>query len=495
MNTQRPQESDSAQAQSAGPSPQREFFSYAAPATLAMVLTASIGVIDGLFIGRVVGPTALAAVNLTVPVISVFLAVAIMISAGGSIRAVHTLAMGNRAEAARTFRTTVILVVVTVGVLVAGMNVAFRPVLTAMGAGGTLRGPTATYLGTMRWFYPVMMLNITFGAFARSEGKPHLQLVFGMVGNGLNVALDYLLIVVLGWGLFGAAVASGVSVTVQAALYVLRMARGDSVFWPSVGGVRGLGAVRAVGDEVGDVGAVGDEVGAAPLPRRTLRQWGREAGRIMFNGSSEMVGQMGISVVTWLFNRALLTTVGVHGVAAYTVVGYVVFLFSMVVTGFTIGLSPLAARAWASGNRRRAMAYFWTAQRAAVVVGATVWLVMAFAGPTIAALFTDRAAAVMDVARSRFPLFAAAFLLLGWNLITAGFFTALERPVPSLAIATLRTIGLTPPAIAVLPRIFGAAGIWMSFPAVEAVTALCTLALWLPTRRFAGEPASDPEAE
>ena len=423
-------------------SPGREFWRYAAPATMGLLLTSAITIVDGIFIAYGVGPTALAGVNLTVPVVNAVIAWAVMIAAGGAVRTMHALSREEFSVARVRFRATMGLYVVGTVVLVTALVVFFEPLLALIGARGTLYAPTRDYLRVLRWFYPISVLNIVLGAFCRAEGKPALPMVYGIVGNALNVLLDYLFILRWGWGLEGAALASGVSMALSAVLHVRRIAGGQSRFY-----------------------------GAILTRWEGIRAWWGEASWIIYNGSSELVGNVSISVCTWLCNRAMLAYGGIPAVVAYTAVGYVVFVHGMVLSGVSIGLSAPVARSSATGNLKRAEAVRTVAQRVGIGVGAFLWVAVAAGAPYLAALFSHNDSEVIAMARVGFPIFASALLFSAGNEIAAGYYTAVGDARRSLVVALLRGVGLTTLLIIVLPRVWGLLGVWLTFPVAEIVTA------------------------
>lgn len=65
----------------------RTFLRYCIPWTLAMLLQSSAAIVDGFFVGRYVGAMSLAALNLVMPMFSLFFGVGVMLASGGAVRA------------------------------------------------------------------------------------------------------------------------------------------------------------------------------------------------------------------------------------------------------------------------------------------------------------------------------------------------------------------------------------------------------------------------
>ncbi|HWQ30942.1 MAG TPA: MATE family efflux transporter, partial [Negativicutes bacterium] len=266
----------------------KTFLKYSIPCIIGMFLTSFITVVDGMFIGWKVGEKGLAAVNLTLPVLYLLLGLTIMTGVGGLTLAMQSLGGGDIVKAKERFTFTVLLNTV-VAVLASLILIIFRDgVVSLLNAKGELYPYVRDYLGTMSYFYVFMMMNITFSMFIRGEGKPQLSLMFGLLANVLNIVLDYLFIIRLDHGMKGAALASGLSVMIAFALGLLYFGRGRSVF-----------RCCRIGFDKADFTS------------------------IIFNGSSEFIGQVSVSITTYLFNLVIIRHIGINGVAAFTIVGYI----------------------------------------------------------------------------------------------------------------------------------------------------------------------------
>ena len=435
----------------------KEFFAYAVPATISMILSAMVIIVDGFFVGRNVGPGGLAAVNLTLPVFYLFLGTAIMTGVGGSILVAHSRGAGNDSEARRHFSDSMTLLTAGAVLLTALVVLFFEPILTLIRAEGQLYEPTREYLGTIRWFYPLMMVNIGFTIFLRAEGKPAMSMMVGVLGNVLNVILNFILITGLGWGMRGAAMASGASAAVPVLVCISHFAS-----------------------------------------KRTLIKFTRprlrfgESVRMLWNGSSEMISQLSVAVSTWLFNWVILKRMGVDGLAAFTIVGYLICFEGMLITGLATGLGPVAGFHSGAGNNRRVLDVLGIALKAAFISGAVCWLVVMGLGGRIAFSMSGGSREIMDLARSGYWIFTSAFLLNGFNVIVATFLTARKKAGESALISGLRGLVLNSLCIILLPMLWGAMGVWLSFPVTEFLT-LGAAAFYLSRARKELKPQTDRE--
>ena len=258
------------------PTPQKEFFSYAIPATVSMLLSALVVIVDGFFIGHAAGPSGLAAINMTLPIFTLLLGFTIMVGVGSSIEVSHNLGAKNEPEASRRFSGGILLLIIVTLLFCLPLFTSLDAILSFMKAKGDLHGLARQYLGMMRWFYPLMMVNIGLSIFLRAAGKPGEAMGLGILGNLLNVGLNALFILGFGWGLQGAALASGLSALPPSTSGL------ESFFFPK----------------------------SSPLVFLHLAFSREKIRGVLANGSSEMVGQISVAITTWLFNRIVSSTLG-----------------------------------------------------------------------------------------------------------------------------------------------------------------------------------------
>jgi putative MATE family efflux protein len=420
--------------------PAAQFFSYSIPAIVGMLLTSGIVIIDGLFVGNIIGKKGLASISLTLPVLYLFLGIAIMIGVGGSVKAGHSLGADKQNDASRHFSLTIVLAVIILLILTLLCFLFFDPLLKMINTNQELSQFVGEYLRTILWFYPVMMINIVFSIFMRAQGNPGLSLLFGVGGSILNIILDYLMIARWGLGLYGAALASGISV-------IIPMSCGIFYF----------------------------------LSRRSTLQfikfswkW-QSIGQILFNGSSEMIGQLSIGLTTWVFNMIILSRMGIDGVAVYTIVGYTAFVQIMIITGFATGLSPIVGYSFGAGKTEHIKLIMRIALISGFVTGVICWIVVLFSSTTIASAFSSGNENISILAKSSFGLFTTAFLLNGFNILITAYFTSIGKAKISIAIASMRGLLLINIFVIILPEIMGNTGIWISYPLTELVTLIFTV--------------------
>ncbi len=407
---------------------------FSIPAIIAMVLTSLITVVDGYFIGNYVGEQGIAAVNLGLPVIYLFLSVGLMVSVGGVAIAGMSLGAGEISTCNQVFRqtiaTTIVFSVLT-GLLVA---LFFEPVLDILGAEGRVRGYFRTYYGILLLELVVMVVNSSFGMFIRGEGDPQYYMKVNIVSVLTNVALDYVFAVVFRIGIAGIAVASLISAVISLALILHFFRRRAKVY------------------------RLGRFSFSAAVLRRTL-----------LNGSSEFVGEMSTGIAMFAYNYVIMRRIGVDGVTAFTIVGYVSYVFSMIVIGFGQGASPLVSFSY--GARAHDLAGRLRKKTNMLVfgIGAVTFMVMVLLSGWYSGLFVKNDA-IREMVQEGMTIFMVSFFFSGVNAVTSFYFTSIGKAVESAVISLARGLVVLLACIFVLPAYLGMTGVWLAAPVTEIVT-------------------------
>ncbi len=424
---------------------------FSVPAIIAMVLTAFVTVADGFFMGRYVGEAGIAAVNLGLPVVYLYLGVGLMISIGGVAMAGMALGAGEKEEANRVFRQTMVTAGACSVFISWVMVFSFQPMLGVLGVRGQVKGYFEEYYRIMLLEFPVMVVNSAFGMFIRGDGKPEFFMKVTVVNVLLNVVLDYGFAGVLGLGSAGIALASLVS-----ALAAL-----GCILW--------FFGRRAESYRLG----------------RFRFSW-QVFARGMANGSSEFIGEMSTGIAMFAYNFVIMRRFGVDGVTAFTVVGYVSFVFSMVVVGFGQGSSPLISFCYGAGERDLAADLRRRTNGFVLGAGVLVFLVMTGLSGWYGSLFA-RSEEVRGMIREGMVIFMVSFFFCGVNSITSFYFTATGRAFQSAVISFSRGLVVLLACIFALPAVFGMTGVWLAAPVTEAVTLGITgRFLWEERRRKKG---------
>ena len=433
----------------------RLFLRFLLPTVLGMVSSAVFIVTDGIFVGRGVGSDALAAVNLVAPVYTLATGLGLMFGMGCSVVASVHLARGKARVAG--INVTQALAVPAAGLTLAAvvLMAAWEPVLALLGTPASLLAPAREYL---LWFVPFLMPIALFNILmftVRLDGAPNFVMGCNLLAAGLNIVLDYIFIFVCGWGLAGAAVATGIGYTLGACImlrYMLRRSR----------------TLRPV---------------ALKFSPRSLRLTARNIGYMTYVGFPALLSELAISCMMVAGNYAFIRYVGKEGVAAYSIACYIFPIIFMIYSGVIQAAQPIISYNYGAGQNRRANKAFRLALLTAAGFGAAVCAATWLGGNRLAGLFLTPDAPAYGHALAGFKLFSLGYLFFGINVAATGYLQSLERGKAAAGLTALRGIALMALAFALLPRWWGETGIWLAVPAAELLTALLLGALRLRLRR------------
>ena len=408
---------------------------YALPSIIGMLIVGVQTIIDGLFVSRGVGALGLAAVNLSMPLISVMLSVAIMIISGGIV--IAGIAQGRGDEERVKGYTTLTLTVLLVTILFLSALVALdlKRLCYFLGSNDEVYPFVRQYLGIIGCGFIFYCIPNFTEAFTRLRGKPNWVFTSGVICCVVNVVLDYFFVLRFGWGVAGAAIATCIANT-TAALVLLHNVR----FGKLVGGKR-------------------------------------EIGKIFYNGSSEMLTSVSAAVTTYIFNIVLMREIGPKGVAALTIVCYLNFIVNMSIFGLSQALYPLMSYSVGAKDYKRIKSLLFNSMLFGGCIGFGVFLVVLVFKHGIVSAFSNGDAELQALATVATTYVTLHYLVSFINIIASSFHTAIERPLESVIIALCRSIIFVLIPLFVLTPVIGQLGIWLSMPIAEVLTLLVSVPL------------------
>ncbi|WP_321801271.1 MATE family efflux transporter [Burkholderia sp. BCC1988] len=437
----------------------KQFTSLAIPTILSGWVYTIYTLIDGIFIGRYVGQQALAALNLVVPLLYIPYAVSVTVGVGGATLIARLLGEQRDAEARRAF-SQVLWVMLASGIAMsAGVLVFKHEIAAALGAQGAITNDVVAYLSGWAWFIVFANGLYAMELFLRVEGAHAAR--FGLyamfLGALANVALDYWLIVVRGMGMYGASLATGISMMVSSsAMLAYHVWLAHKV----------VPAARAFG-------------GGA------LHVW-----RAMYNGASEFLGAIAPAVTVLAFNRVILANFGEPGLAAYAILEYMTLGATVTIVALVQSMQPMISFYRGASDMRALRESFRLGVIAVMGFSMLVAVAMATLARPLTFAFLPTGGEAWSILEHAVLWCALAFLPAAGNLIVAGFLTAVEAPGPSAAIAMLRSWVLLLGTLWLLNAWLGGAAIWYTLLITEMVT--LAISVWLYWRNVRNERGLAP---
>jgi Na+-driven multidrug efflux pump len=193
------------------------------------------------------------------------------------------------------------------------------------------------------------------------------------------------------------------------------------------------------------------------------------------NGSSEMVTELSGAITAVLFNVTLIKYAGANGVAANSVLMYILFIFIAVSIGLTMGIQPAISYSYGAKNYEMIQDIVKKSVTIIVTLSVCLFVLIQLFGNYPISLFLKNDLQTAAMASNGLKIFSVALLIAGLNILGSGYFTAINNGKISAMISFSRSVVLLIPAILILPGIFGITGIWMAIPLAEVGTILLTI--------------------
>ncbi len=421
----------------------KNILKFAVPTIAMTVFMSFYTMVDGLFVSNLISTEALSAINLTAPIIQLVTAISTMLATGGSAVIMKKIGEEKSEEANEDF-TFLILVNVAVGIIMCILGyLIMDSVFASMDLSENVSNYCSQYLSRYLLFtVPILLMN-NFTLYLIASEKATLSLVCSVAGGILNIILDYVFISMLGMGISGAAVATGLgySVTAFVGLFIFSKKSNLIHFKKPVFRFKVL-------------------VSSAS------------------NGSSEMATALVTGIITLMFNWTMLKYVGEDGVAAITIIMYVLMFASSLYTGYSYGVAPMISFYYGEKNHKKLKKLINTSLK---VIGGisivTVFVSFVFTKPLVS-IFARPDNPVYDLAVTGNRVCTIALLFIGFNIFASGMFTALSNGLISAVLAFSRSFVFMVITMLILPAMLGITGIWLVTPVAELMALVLSMIMF-----------------
>lgn len=410
------------------------------PSIIMLVFTSIYGVVDGFFISNFVGKTPFAAVNFIMPFLMILGSLGFMFGTGGGALISRTIGEGKKEKANRLF-SLIVYTSVVCGILLAVLGLVFiRPLAAALGAEGQLLEDSITYGRIILLAIPTYILQFEFQCLFPTAEKPNLGLYVTIAAGLTNMILDALFVAGFRWGLEGAAAATAISQCVGGIIPFIYFACPNSSLL---------------------------QLGQTKLDLKKLLS-------VCANGSSELLSNISMSVVSMLYNVQLLKYAGQDGVAAYGVLMYVSLVFQAIFIGYSVGTAPVIGYHYGAGNYEELKGLLKNSRVLIIIFAVIMFTASYLLAEPLSIIFVSYDKKLLDLTVQAFSIFSFSFLFAGYAIFGSSFFTALSNGGVSAAISFLRTLVFQIVAILIFPLFWQTDGIWISTVAAEIMAVAVT---------------------
>jgi len=419
---------------------------YSIPSAISLVFFSIQSIVDGIIVGNFLGADAIASVSLILPAYTIPSSIALMLGIGA--QAQMSIAMGEKNYMKfNTALKTGFISIITYAVLITVIFNAFpRQLAEIMGSKGDLFTGSLDYIHGLMPFMAANLCSIFISYLLTTLGHPRFSMIMIVSSILMNIVLSIVFVTQLDLGTFGVGLSTGISIT---------------------------------------TGCIVSGCFAFVLLRRNLNLKGKKGifswnqlGRMFYNGSSEGVTEIAMGVTIVLFNLTFFKYAGKEGVSAFAVTNYIIFIGTSILLGVSDGAIPVVSFNYGANLWHRVRQVLKVGLRTNFIIGVVFLVLLWGLGEYVFSIFLDNSSQkVIEMAAHGSRIMGFAFLLNGFNIFSASFFTALDNAKWSLVISSCRGLIFIVAGITTLPLIFGTNGVWMTVAVAELCTAVISFYL------------------
>ena len=405
-------------------------------------------VADGYFISNYIGPSAFAAENLIFPPLIIAAGIGLMFGSGASALISRSLGEGDNEKACRQLSLAAGILSVLAVVISILLFLLMPRIAAWVGAPEALIPQCVEYGRILAACMPFGILNAAFHPLLITADRPGLGFLVSFVNAVMNVVLDWATVALLGWGLTGAALATGLAWVSSAVIPLLWFMNKRH-----------------------------------PLHFSSFRWNGKELGQTCYNGSSEMADAISYALIAMLFNAQLLRYIGEQGVDAYAVSEYVSGVFLAVFFGIAMTINPVVGYHLGQNNKEELRSIRKNGFTLMGALGITMAAVSYAFAPQIARIFVGYDAELTALSVEAMRIIAFSYILGGITTLSSSFFTGMGDGTASLAVAVVKSFAVPLAALLILPRLCGQTGIWAVAPLAEVCALACAAFFFIRYRK------------
>lgn len=411
------------------------FIGYLLPSVSATMVTSIYVLADTIMIGKGLGADAIAALNILLPLFSLFFGTGLLFGVGGSVLLSFCFGKGEKLEGNRYFTMAVLCTSLIAVLYVLLGTVLFYPIVTALGATETTLSYIEGYGKVLIIGIPCFMFSSFLQAFVRNDKAPKHAMIAVIAGGVLNIVLDYIFIFILPYGMKGAAAASVLgSFTTCIILFMHFFGKKNNL----------------------------------KIVKEKLKI--SYASTILKNGFSSFLVEMSSGIIILFFNIQLLKYAGDIGITVYTIISNTAIIVMSLSNGVSQAAQPIIAMNYGAGKKERIAKVRRIAGITAFFVGLSITLLGILFPKTVIEIFLKPTEQIMELAPRAILIYFCSFSGLAWNNFYSNYFQAILKPAGALIICFARGILFSGLLVYLLPMFLKLDGIWLTMPITELLT-------------------------
>ncbi|GAB6167845.1 MATE family efflux transporter [Clostridium carnis] len=421
----------------------KKFIQYLLPSVAAMWIFSLYTMIDGIFVSRGVGQTALASINISMPYVNFIFATSMLFSTGVSTIIAIYLGKGKLKKAKEVFSFNILCMIV-VSLIITILSLIFlENIALFLGATDSTLLMVKDYLRIIIIFNGFFIVSYCLEVLTKTDGFPNLAIIGMIISAITNIILDYIFVIHLSYGVKGAAIATIISQGVSCLFFLSHFLKSKSK----------LGFVKFT------------------FNFKALK-------RILSIGFPDAVTELTSGVVILLFNQTILRYIGENGVVTYSIICYVNTLVIMTMIAITQGMQPLSSYYYGKEEFITIKKLLKMSLKTILISSIVIFIIcIIFAKGIVSIFIKDSNPELFSYSVTSFRIYSSAFLVLGFNVLISGFFASVEKPLSATIISLSRGFIIITICLFSLTTLFGENGIWISTLISEILCSLVSIYL------------------
>ena len=418
------------------------YFSFLIPTVLGMVSQSLYVLVDVMVVGIGVGSDGLAALNIVMPMFTMYTAIGLLVGVGGATTMSVLIGQGKYDDVPSVF-TLCFVLNLTEGLLLSALSVIFiKPLALLLGSNMEMLDMVTAYLLPIAAGGWGFVLSSMLQVFVRNDGNPRLVMTAILTANITNVVLDCVFVFVCKMGIFGAAFATGLSPIICCSIMMIHFTRQERQL------------------------------------RFTKHFWKSELFvRIHKNGFGTCLLEFTSGLVIYLFNIVLMRISGELSIAVYAIISNIAYVAKGIFNGIAQAMQPVVSVNYGAGKYARMNRAHHLAQIVAVIFSALSFSACMLFPQQIIMFFTGDDAQMIQASVPALKLYFTSIIFTGINTMLMYYFQSIEKAVISTLISALKGIVFLVLGLIILTPVLGVNGVWLTMTFAESITMIFALVI------------------
>lgn len=412
-------------------------FKFAIPAILSMLVAEMYNMVDSLFVGQVIGAKGIAALTIAFPVQRLFFAISMLVAVGTSTAVSRSLGENDYSKIKKIIPNSIVVLLSMIIFFILAILIFNDDVIIKLGSSDNVFPYAKTYVSIILLGVVFQGLGVLISYILTSFGEAKVILVSTSVGAVFNIVIDYLLVVILNFGIGGAAVATVLS-QIVAFIYALMK--------------------------------------FMQIKKNMNLKFHMELDKsiykgIIFIGFSTFIVEISDAVVSVFLNKILVEMGGDKAIVAVGLVSRVSMFLFVTIIGISSAMQPIAAYNYGAGRYDRVKKIVKFSVKSVTISSIVLWALSIIFTKQIIGIFVNDNEIINYTAKA-FRIVVSLLPSIGIYYVAIYYYQAMGMAKLSLMLSIFRQIIIFIPVVYIMVYGFelGVVGAWVSYPISDIIS-------------------------